>query len=110
MEAKEWGEQWAELETYEPLDWPDEANYPPGDLSVEAFLVACMSFSVGTGLGWDGLHPRALCRLSRPTLETNIIRLMRCEKSRDWPAAIYLIGIVLLPKSDGGFRPIGLLP
>jgi hypothetical protein len=28
----------------------------------------------------------------------------------NWPLAVRLVVIVLLPKLDGGFRPIGLLP
>ena len=35
---------------------------------------------------------------------------MRCEAEGQWPAAIEMVIICLLPKPDGGFRPIGLLP
>ena len=68
LEANEWGAQWAGLEKYEPLDLPDEANHPPGDLTVMAFVAACLTFPMGTSLGWDGLHPRALCRINFVTL------------------------------------------
>ena len=36
--------------------------------------------------------------------------LVRCEASGKWPAVIELVIICLLPKPEGGFRPIGLLP
>jgi len=34
----------------------------------------------------------------------------RAERTGNWPEAVELVIIVLLPKSDGGFRPIGLIP
>ena len=43
-------------------------------------------------------------------LEAVIELLQRCEKEGQWPLAVRLVVIVLLSKSDGGFRPIGLLP
>ena len=40
-----------------------------------------------------------------------IMQLMqRCERDGEWPEVVKLVIIVLTPKSDGGFRPIGLLP
>ena len=36
--------------------------------------------------------------------------LRRCEAAGHWPKVIELVIICLLPKPDGGFRPIGLLP
>ena len=110
IEAKEWGAQWAESEIYETLSWPDEANCPPSDLSVQKFREACLTFSADTGLGWDALHPRALCRCSDLTLALIITVLARAERTGNWPEAVQVIVIVLPPKSDGGFRPIGLIP
>ena len=69
-----------------------------------------MLFPAATGLSWDALHPRALCRLSDRTLAMVITILARAEKTGNWPEAVQLVIIVLLPKSDGGFRPIGLIP
>jgi hypothetical protein len=42
-------------------------------------------------------------------LEAVIALLMRCEREGNWPLAVRLVVVVLLSKSDGGFRPIGLL-
>ena len=35
---------------------------------------------------------------------------MQCERTGDWPAAVGMIIIVMIPKNDGDYRPIGLLP
>ena len=35
---------------------------------------------------------------------------LKCEREGKWPAAVGVVVVVLLPKPDGGFRPIGLLP
>ena len=69
-----------------------------------------MTFPAATGLSWDALHPRALCRLSDKTLARIIAILARAERTGQWPEAVRLLVIVLFPKSDGGFRPIGLIP
>ena len=36
--------------------------------------------------------------------------LLHCEKTGKWPEQVRVCIIVLLPKADGGYRPIGLLP
>lgn len=36
--------------------------------------------------------------------------MARREREGEWPDAVRLVVVVLLPKFDGGFRPIGLLP
>ncbi len=70
-----------------------------------------MTFPAAMGLSWDALHPRALCRLSDRTLAMIITILARAERTGNWPEAVQLVIIVLLlPNSDGGFRPIGLIP
>ena len=56
------------------------------------------------------MHPRALCRLTDKTLALIITLLARAERTGNWPEAVQLIVIVLLPKSDGRVRPIGLIP
>ncbi len=34
---------------------------------------------------------------------------MACEATGKWPEAVAFVVVVLLPKPDGGFRPIALL-
>ena len=74
---------------------------PPVKLMIEAICQAAMMFPVGTGLGWDGIHPRAICRLSQATLEWLAEVLHYCETMGEWPKAIDVVIIALLPKSDG---------
>lgn len=49
-------------------------------------------------------------RLPDAVLQAVIQLLRRCETEGRWPMMVRLVIIVLLPKPDGGFRPIGLLP
>ena len=83
---------------------------PPPELMLEAFKTALATFPCGTGLGWDNCHPRALLRLPDAVLKAVVGLLRRCEAEGLWPQAVRLVVVVLLPKPDGGFRPIGLLP
>jgi len=51
-----------------------------------------------------------ITRLSHSTLLLSVTILLQCEQTGEWPAGVALVLIALLPKTDGGFRPIGLLP
>ena len=83
---------------------------PPPELWSEAILEAAMTFPTDTGLGWDGVHPRCLKRASKELLAWLVLILKHAEATGKWQEAVGLVIIVLLPKPDGGFRPIGLLP
>ena len=66
-------------------------------------------------MGWGtepphALHPRALCRLPEDTVQLIVTLLNWCEVAGAWFTQVGVVIIVLLPKPDGGFRPIGLLP
>ena len=56
------------------------------------------------------MHPKALLRLPEAVLDAIISLLHMCECAGHWPERIALAIVVLLPKPDDGFRPIGLLP
>ena len=79
-------------------------------LVLEKFRGACYSFPIGVGLGWDKMHPRALARCSDQLLSALIIMLMLAEESGVWYDSVGVVMVVLIPKSDGGRRPIGLFP
>ena len=81
---------------------------PPFD--VDDLRQACVSFPAGTGLGWDAFHPRAIARLSDDLLLFLVQILLAAEVAGRWPVAIGVVLIALLPKADGGLRPIGLFP
>ena len=110
-EAKAWHKQWgSELGAYDEVQWPADLGSLPPMLFIEAILQAANTFPAETGLGWDGLHPRVLNRVSTATLKWLAAILHWAEKHGRWQEAVEMVVIVLLPKPDGGFRPIGLLP
>ena len=90
--------------------WPDDIGVIPPMIMVQALIDAAMTFHKETGLGWDRLHPRALCRLSYGTQLWVCVVLHNAERTGRWPAAAELVLIALLAKAEGGFRAIGLLP
>ena len=54
------------------------------------------------------MSPRAFLRLSPSAIEALAILFMLFESMGSWAEAVRLVMIVLLPKMDGGKRPIGL--
>ena len=110
FEAAKWSIEWDEQGSYPVMQWPSDLGPLPPPLQLDLFRRSLASFPVGTGLSWDGLHPRALNRLSDEMIWALIRILTLCEWFGRWPAALALIMVVLIPKDDGGLRPIGLLP
>ena len=94
----------------EEINWPQNMGIATVKLMVTALIQAAMTFPIGTGLGWDGLHPRTICRLSESTLEWLAKVLYHCETTSECPEAVDIVIIALLPKSDEGLRPTGLIP
>ena len=80
------------------------------DLIVDEILEAGRTFPSDTGLDWNQWHPRVVKRLARSTLFLLVAILIECERAGKWPAGIGIVLTALLPKPDGGYRPIGLLP
>ena len=107
-EADKWGTLWNEGKRQPKLEWGTIDELPP--LTVDAIRAAARSFPAGTGLGVDNISPRALLRLSDEAIAALAELLMTIERSGEWPPELNLVLIVLLAKSDGGFRPIGLFP
>jgi hypothetical protein len=90
--------------------WPQVLGDTLPAHSVAAFRCACASFPHGVGLGWDRVHPRALLRLSAPAITALLRIFLLAELVGMWPKNIGCVLVVLIDKSDGGLRPIGLLP
>ena len=64
-EALAWGHgQWLANTTYIEPQWPHDIAEGLVEMALEHLTKAAMTFPNGTGLGWGGLHPRALLRLS----------------------------------------------
>ena len=66
--------------------------------------------SRNTGLGIDQFNPRWFVWLSDDLLDSFALLLMALERLGLWPEQIDQILIALIPKPDGGRRPVGLLP
>ena len=79
-------------------------------LTPEAIRAAAASFPAGTGLGVDNISPRTFSRLSDDAIAALARLLMAIERQGEWPAELNLVLIVLLARSDGGVRPIGVFP
>ena len=111
--AAVWALEWAAFAEQPVLEWPpdlkDELVRLPR-LHISAFRRALASFPDATGLGWDDLHPKALLRLDDTMLAALLRILFLCECRGTWPASTAIAIVALIPKTDGGRRPIGLLP
>jgi len=106
-EADQWAALWKENDAYseacDPMGTPALAPLLPW-----AIKQAAGTFPVGTGLGADNVAPRAYARLSVQLLRALCAIMMALELNGSWPTLVQLVIIVLLPKPDGGRRPIGL--
>lgn len=109
-EAATWGKQWLSDDLYVEPQWPENMGRPPVELQKDELVRACMTFPAPAGFGWDAIHPRAIPRLSTELIKWIVLLLLKCELSGAWPTPVGVCIVVLLPKADGGFRPIGLLP
>ena len=90
---------------------------PDGDLGDQVTPItandlreAARTFPAGTGRGADDMAPRAVASVPKTQLAKLAQLLNECEKQGRWPQSCELVLIVLLPKADGGKRPIGLFP
>ena len=116
-EAEERAKWWRVQEKYEdPFEDDEHRDQAERDLSeltpltVADIRMAARSFPIGTGVGVDNVSPRALDRLSDEAINALISVLHACERTGKWRDCNALVMTVLLPKPDGGVRPIGLLP
>ena len=111
LQAVGWHREWgSELTEVEELHWPQDVGPVPARMLEDAILDAAMTFPIGTGLGWDGLHPRCLTRVSRSTIRWVSCIMQEAERTGGWHMQVGAVVIVLIPKGDGTYRPIGLLP
>ncbi len=108
-EADTWASLWAEGAQYQ-LTFDLEHEAPPAALQVDVVRRSAMSFPAHTGLGCDNIAPRAIARLSFSLLCWLCNLFAAAERLGQWPGLFRLVLIVLIPKSDGGRRPIGLFP
>ena len=116
-ETEEWASWWQTQKEYIDPFLDDEvrhqaehdcANLLP--LTITDIRMAARSFPIGTGVGVDNVSPRALDRLSDEAITALSSIFHACERTGQWGNCNALVMTVLLPKPDGGVRPIGLLP
>ena len=110
LEASSWSTVWPAGVASEGPMWPACMGAPLPDLAIQRFRSACMSFPAKVGLGWDKMHPRAIARFSDLVIAYFIRLMVLAESLGHWHGFIGVIMIVLIPKADGGRRPIGLFP
>ena len=110
QEAEAWANVWQQGVQGNMPRWPLQLGDRLPDLAVDTFREACYTFSNGVGLGWDKLHPRAIARCSDVVINALLQLFALAEASGKWQETIGIILVVLIPKSDGGRRPIGLFP
>ena len=80
------------------------------NMAADRIPIAAMTFPGDTGLGHDNMSQRSLTRLSPEATKALAQLFVAFERFGDWATVLDLVLIVLLPKNDGGDRPIGLFP
>ena len=110
LEADEWSSIWQAVKVQHQPVWPKEMGIMPPPLALSLVKDACSTFAEDVGLGWDKLHPRALLRCSDSVLRLLIQVFLMAESVGRWFPQVGVVLVVLIPKPDGGRRPIGLFP
>ena len=109
-EADQWAALWNVTDDYDESMVDQLEDEPLELLGSWAIAAAASTFPADTGLGADNIAPRALCRLSDRGLSALAHLFAMFERAGRWTAVLNLVLICLLPKTDGGLRPIGLFP
>ena len=107
-EAAQWSRVWGADATLPDCEWPADMGPLPPMLELHSFKEALATFPAALGLGWDGIHPKALLRLSDAVLHAILRLLFLCEAKGVWPTFSAAVLVALLPKTSGGRRSIGL--
>ncbi len=89
-------------------DWPERDELPR--MTVGRLREVAGTFSNTTSTTYDGFHPRDLSYLSDEALETLATIYATVELAAMWPRQVAMIIASMLPKPQGGFRPIGMAP
>ena len=108
-QADTWAELWQTSHTYVQPAFRITSEFFTDFLPL-AILEAAMTFPADTGLGHDNVSPRAFARLSYNALSALAALYLAFERYGAWADLLNLVLIVLLPKGEGGYRPIGLFP
>ncbi len=108
----EWNAIWLRLEGIASAPWRDHvldaASLPPRPTR-EAMRRAAMTIPENTAIGCDGIPPRAFAWLSDSLLDALADLFTSIERLGHWPEQVALAVMHLIPKLQGGRRPIGVL-
>ena len=85
-----------------------ELSLPP--IAAEHVRRAALTFKKATSVGCDAFPPRSIAALSDRLREAIGDFLIAVERQGTWPQGVATALIHLIPKTDGGRRPIGVLP
>lgn len=110
QEAVTWADIWQRGLAGQGPKLPNDLGASMLDIALCKFRSACMAFPCGEGLGLDKMHLRAIVRCSDLVIRAFIALLALAETSGHWHDAVGVILVFLLPRSDGGRRPIDVFP
>ena len=96
---------WRTFSDWDALTWAAELP----ELQFNDLRETAKTYKEFTGKGCEGIHPRWIGWMSDKWLKILAAFLMLLERGGYWPGQLEAL-ICLIPKSDGGRRPIGLLP
>ena len=107
--AATWRELWGQGDCIEHIQWQIPEEGVETMLPTRQQLAdSAMSFPKQTALGVDGLHPRYFAEMSEGAYHM-LMAIWAAMLFRGWvPNHIAMLLVVLLPKPEGGLRPIGL--
>ena len=112
QDLAEWRKIWCRPDVQPDAPWrhaPLKASTLT-PLTAQDIWTAARSFSSTTSVGCDGFPPRALADLSTPLRDCIAQFLNLAEQTGKWPSSVEASLIHLIPKPEGGRRPIGVLP
>ena len=107
--AKVWHELWSLGQGIGHFRWHLQGCDIRALMPTQQQLTQCaLSFPCRTALGVDNLHPRHFADISAEAYQA-LINVWVAMLEHGWvPEPIAMLLVILLPKPDGGLRPIGL--
>ena len=100
------------IDPTKPVVWPKEVDLGPEFCfpDLKAARRCTNSYESGTSIGVDWLHPRHFGLLSDASLEAFLMFIRAIVFCGMVPEQIDVLLISLIPKPEGGTRPIGVFP
>ena len=116
-EHAKWGAQWATPAPHTPEEtraWCAQLGPPAGPWAAELLhpapdaVLACLRAGARRAPGLDGWAPACLARLPLPFFQLVTRLWAQCLRAARLPRSWYHVRITLLPKDDGGLRPLAV--